>query len=890
MKKIPFILILWAVLSGIVRTEARAYISTDSIKTRPTVEAIRITNPIVVDGILSEAEWQHPGVSYFTQRDPAEGAEPTQKTEVWVAYNDEAIYIGARLFDTHPDSIVSRIGRRDADLSADGFYVGIDSYHDRRTGFWFVVYAGGSVKDGTMYNDTWDDNSWDGVWDAATRIDDRGWTLEMRIPYSQLRFPSQEKYTWGINFIRQIDRNKERDDFVMVPKKESGWVSRFADLTGMHDIHPPRRLEILPYTATTGKFLRHDAGDPFNNGHMVDQSFGTDMKVGIGSNLTLNATINPDFGQVEVDPAVVNLTQFETYFDEKRPFFIDGSNFFDFGFGGANSNWGFNWGTPTFFYSRRIGRPPQLGVQESGYSDIPDRTHIIGAGKFTGKISDGWSIGALQAFTAREYGKVDSSGVRFADVVEPFTYYGVLRTLREFNDGRQAVGFLGTATMRDLNHDYLENSLNRRAYALAADGWTNLDADQVWALTGWLASSRLEGTKTQILRMQEDPEHYYQRPDADYLHLDSNATSLGGYGGRIALNKQKGNTYLNAAFGFISPGMDLNDLGYMYRTDILNGHLVLGYNWYQPDEIFRTKWINLATFRSYSFGGRKIGEGYFMFYGAEFLNYWDISGNVSYEPAVYDPISTRGGPVMMKTPSYDVYFSGNTDIHKPVTFNFGFTGGRSESGGYITTWDPGIVWRPTSALNLTFAPEVNHDVTIAQWVANQADPTAKATYGSRYIFGKLDLREVSASIRMDYTFTPRLTFQLYLQPLISVGKYTEFKELKQPGTYAFNRYGIDNGSSISFNAATDSFQVTPNSTGSPLFGFANPDFNYKSLRGTAVLRWEYLPGSTIYLVWTQQRNNYDDPGDFSFSRDFGHLINNPGDNVFIMKITYWWNP
>ena len=548
MKQSPLILLLYAVCSGLLSSGARAYVSTDSIKTRPTVEAIRITNQIVVDGNLTEAEWRRPGVTHFTQRDPNEGSDPTQKTEVWVAYNDEALYIAARLYDTHPDSIVSRIGRRDADLSADAFYVGIDSYHDHRSGFYFIVYAGGSVKDGTMYNDSWDDNLWDGIWDVATKIDDKGWTLEMRIPYSQLRFPGQDQYTWGINFIRQMDRNKERDDFVMVPKKESGWVSRFADLIGLRDIHPPRRLEALPYTATTGKFLRHDAGDPFNNGHMIDQSVGVDLKAGIGNNLTLNASFNPDFGQVEVDPAVVNLTQFETFFDEKRPFFIEGSNFFDFGFGGANNNWGFNWGTPTFFYSRRIGRPPQLGVRESGYSDIPDKTHIIGAGKFTGKLGEGWSIGALQAFTAREYGKVDSSGVRFADVVEPFTYYGVVRTIKEFNEGHQAVGFLGTATMRDLNHDYLATSLNKNAYGLAFDGWTNLDADQVWVVTGWLASSRIEGTPERMLSLQEDPFHYYQRPDADYVHLDAGATSLSGYGGRFALNKQKGNTYLNAAF------------------------------------------------------------------------------------------------------------------------------------------------------------------------------------------------------------------------------------------------------------------------------------------------------------------------------------------------------
>ncbi|HMD13813.1 MAG TPA: DUF5916 domain-containing protein, partial [Bacteroidota bacterium] len=297
----------------------------DTTKHKPEVTAVRATEPITIDGVLSEQEWQRPGISQFTQRDPLEGTSPTQKTEVWVAYDDVSLYIAARMYDTHPDSIVSRIGRRDASLTSDWFYVGIDSYHDKLTGFYFGVYAGGTMVDGTLYNDSWDDNTWDGVWDAATKIDDKGWTVEMRIPFSQLRFTKQDQYVWGINFIRTIARNNERDDFVLVPKKESGWVSRFADLTGLHDINPPLKLEILPYEVSTGKFLLHQPGDPYNSGHDLSENFGGDLKAGLGSNLTLNATINPDFGQVEVDPAVINLTQFETYFDEKRPFFVEGS-------------------------------------------------------------------------------------------------------------------------------------------------------------------------------------------------------------------------------------------------------------------------------------------------------------------------------------------------------------------------------------------------------------------------------------------------------------------------------------------------------------------------------------------------------------------------------------
>ncbi|HLA99868.1 MAG TPA: DUF5916 domain-containing protein, partial [Bacteroidota bacterium] len=417
---------------------------------RPVITAYRTTEKIRIDGLLDESGWNHPSASNFTQKNPTEGASPSYQTDVWVLYDDEAMYIGAKLHDSNPDSIVSRIGRRDADLDGDWFYVGIDSYHDRRTGFFFGVYASGSVTDGTLFNDEWDDNSWDGVWEAETAIHLDGWTAEMKIPYSQLRFPKQDFYTWGINFARQIERLKEEDFFVMVPKKESGWVSRFADLTGIMNISPPARIELLPYVVgEVRKTSDFTEGDPFHDGSSFTGNVGGDIKLGLGSNFTMNATINPDFGQVEVDPAVVNLSQFETYYDEKRPFFVEGSNLFEFGFGGANNNWGFNFGNPSFFYSRRIGHAPGGSTQHDGFTEYPDATSILGAGKMTGKIGDDWSLAALSALTKREYAAVQTGdGTRYRDVVEPLASYSVLRSQKEFDKGRQGLGFIGTAIVR----------------------------------------------------------------------------------------------------------------------------------------------------------------------------------------------------------------------------------------------------------------------------------------------------------------------------------------------------------------------------------------------------------------------------------------------------------
>jgi hypothetical protein len=879
-----FILIFQALWTA----QVFGYVAGSDSAKRPIVAAVRVMGSITIDGDLSEPEWGGPSVSNFTQYDPVEGAPANQKTEVWVAYDDAAIYVAARLWDASPDSVTSRVARRDASVTSDWFEFDVDTYHDRRTGFYFEVNPSGSVIDGTLYNDEWNDNTWDGVWTTATKIDSHGWTLEMRIPYSQLRFPKLDEYVWGVNFSRVEARTQEVSYFVMVPKKESGRVSRFADLVGIHGINPPRKLEVLPYIASTGKYLAHDPGDPFNDGSLYRQSIGANIKYGIGSNLTLNATFNPDFGQVEVDPEVVNLTQYETFFDEKRPFFIEGSNFFDFGYGGANNNWGFNWGSPSFFYSRRIGRPPSGDLQHSGFSDIPDKTTIIGAGKLTGKIGDDFSLGALQAVTAREYAHIDSSGVRFADIVEPLSYYGIFRGIREFNKGSQGLGFIATSTLRDLNTPYLTEEYNRNAFSFAVDGWTNLDADKVWVLTGWLTGTTVTGSTTRITNLQTAPLHYYQRPDASYLHLDSSATSLSGYGGRFALNKQSGNFYLNAAFGFLSPGIETNDLGFLFRTDVINSHIVLGYNWFQPDGVFRYKNFRVATFKNFDFGGDRTGDGYYMFYNAQLMNYWSFSGNFNVSPAVTDTRNTRGGPKMKNTNGYSYYIYGGTDSRNPLVYGMEIDEGRSESGGSIISLYPSVEWKPTAGLDLKVGPAITHDITIAQYVTTIQDNLAAKTFGSRYIFGELDQKEISANIRLDWTLTPSFGLTLFLQPLISVGKYTQFKELRQPGTYDFNWY--ERAGKVT--STSDSVFVHPDLSSTPndSISFSSPDFNIKSLIGNAVLRWEFLPGSTLYFVWTHQQQNYDDPGDPAFAHNFSTLLNTRGDNVFIIKMSYWWNP
>jgi hypothetical protein len=873
---------------------------------RYTIEAVRITSLITIDGILSEQDWMRTSNANFTQREPNENSSPSEKTEVWVSYDNEALYVAARLHDSSPDSITTRIGRRDADLNSDWFYFSVDSYNDKRTGFYFGINPSNSIGDGIIYNDSWTDDSWDGVWDAASHIDERGWSVEMKIPYSQLRFPEQTEYVWGINFLRRIERYKEEDFFVATPKNEEVGVSKYAELVGIKNILPPTKLEVLPYivgsTTTTNQFSH---GDPFNDGNTQAGNIGADVKFGIGNNLTFNATINPDFGQVEVDPAVVNLSQFEVFFKEKRPFFIEGSTFFDFGRGGANNNWGLNWGNPDFFYSRRIGRSPKSWPVHDPYGenyvDMPSNTTILGAAKLTGKIADNWSLGVVSTATEREYAAVRDKNTmkEYDDVVEPFASYNILRTKREFEDGKFAVGLIATSVLRDLNEQYLLDDYNKRAFSFGLDGWATMDEKKEWVLTGWTATSRVEGTTKRMTDMQYSPLRYYQRPDANHLEVNTNATSLSGSAGRFALNKQKGNWTFNSAVGFISPGFETNDLGFQSRADVINMHIVSGYQWYESDGIFRRKGFNAATFRNYDFDGVRGGEGYFIFYNAQTLGFWHLNGNLMMQAASFDNRQTRGGPLFKTTNFYGGNIWLSTDSRKEIVLGLGTFAGRSESGGWRVSVDSEIEWKPSSNISLRFTPGLTRDITMAQWIPEWyfevnnpvPDTLASNTYGNRYVFGKLDQTEFSSSIRMDYTFTPKLTLQLYIQPLISVGSYNKFKELKKPSTYTFNNYG-ENSSTISYSAVSDEYTVDPDGAGSAEpFKFSNPNFNYKSLRGNAVLRWEFLPGSTMYIVWTRGNENYDDAGDFSFGRDLKNLLGKPNyENVFLVKFSYWWNP
>lgn len=829
------------------------------------VSAVRLrpAERVTVDGALTDPVWQAVApITDFVQRDPVEGVPPTERTEVRLLFDDDALYVGARLHDAAADSVVARLARRDRWVAADRFVVYLDPFRDRRSGVFFGINAAGTLYDGTLFNDEWDDDTWDAVWEGKARRDADGWTVEMRIPFSQLRFNPASGVPWGINFERIIARKNERDFLVYTPRSGSGFVSRFPGIDGLQLARAPRRLEVMPYVSARADRLRHAAGDPFNDGSESTLRAGADAKFGVGGNLTVTATALPDFGQVEVDPAVVNLSDVEVFFEERRPFFVEGASTFQFGVGGSNNYWGFSWSGADLFYSRRIGRAPQGSLPGHQYADVPRGADIVGAAKLTGRAGT-WNVGGLTALTAREQASFALDGQRFQAEVEPLTSYTVGRAQKEIAGGRQGIGFIGTATWRDLEGSRLATELSRQALAGGVDGWTFLDGSRTWVLTGWAAGTRVDGTADRMTALQGNPVHYFQRPDASHVGVDSLATSLAGWAGRVTLNKQKGRVQFNAAAGAISPGFEANDLGFQGRADLVNGHVVAGYQWPDPGRRFRRVFLNTAVFGSWDFGGTNTWTGIWHGVEAQLLNFWWTRYRVSYNLESQNVRRTRGGPRMLNPAGWNAGVGFDSDDRKAVRFGLDLGVSHAQQGA-DDSWsvESYAEWRPADRLALRVGPAFEHVRNGAQYLATVADPAATATYGARYLFGELDQRTFSGGVRVNWIFNPRLSFELFAQPLVSSVRYRSVRQLAEPGTFRFEPTALDP---------------------------AAYSYTFASLRGNAVVRWEYLPGSTLFLVWNQDQQAVEDDGTFNLRRSTRALLGTRANNVFMLKASYWWS-
>ncbi|MGH7529081.1 MAG: DUF5916 domain-containing protein [Gemmatimonadales bacterium] len=864
----------------------------------PSMTAVRTNLPPVLDGRLDEPAWAAAQpVTELVQLDPEEGQPVSQATEIRIIYDDAALYIGARLWDSEAGRIVARLGRRDAFTASDDFRVLIDSYHDHNTAFRFDVNAAGARSDQIFGDDgSFSDDSWDPVWESATARDARGWSLEMRIPFSQLRFSGAPEQVWGIRFVRVVQRRNEFAMWPFVGKTESGFASRFGHLLGISGVPAPRRLEILPYASTHGTSPGGAVhGSPFTGGTGYELGAGVDLKYGLTSNLTLDATVNPDFGQVESDPAFVNLTAFEQRFDERRPFFVEGANIFNFG-GGSNFI-GFG-GTPRVFYSRRIGRPPgggyTTGATPGRFVSLPTSTTLLGAAKLSGRTGGGWSIGVLDAMTAVERAWFeDTLGVQSLEVAEPFTNYFVGRAKRDFRKGQSGIGLLATAVHRDLAPGAVSR-LRSAAYVVGTDVFHRWGAG-TYSFVASLSLAHVRGDTLAIQSAQRASSRYYDRPDAGHVAYDPRRTSLTGVSADVALDKPGGSTNWAIAASLTTPGYEVNDLGFQTRVDRISVAGFLGHRWTKPGKVFRSASVSTFLGPSWNFDGDVIQNVVQVGAFGQFLNFWGVNAFGGIGLPSYEDRLTRGGPVARDPQSHSFGFGVFSDDRKAVSGSVFFNYSGNEAGGWFAGVFPFVSYRPSSAVSVTLSPSYSAGRDRAQYIGTAPDATAAATYGARYVFADLRHRGLDVTLRLDVTLSPALSAQLYAQPFSFSGAFSEFKELAAPRSYRFNVYGRDNGSTIAVSGTDGAgrpteYQVDPSGAGGDApFTIVNPDFRTRSLQSNFVVRWEYRPGSTIFFVWTHNRRRFVpfDP-EFDAGRDMGgELLLDRPTNVLLVKVNYW---
>jgi hypothetical protein len=819
----------------------------DTPPPKPSFSATRVSKAPAIDGDLSDDAWKNAQeITGFTQHNPDDGKPATQKTVVKVVYDNDAIYFGAMMSDTNP--VTTLLGRRDNSLESDWFRILIDSQHDGLSGAEFNLNPSNVQQDGILYNDIYDDTTWDAVWLSAAKIVAQGWVAEVRIPYSQLRFPEKPVQAWGINFVRKINKNSEEDRLINTPKRENGFVSRFAELAGIEGIKPERAFEMMPYgVARSDLNSRIDRADPFATTRDSRMDGGLDLKYGLSSNLTLTGTINPDFGQVEVDPAVVNLSQFETFFPEKRPFFTEGAQMFKFGTGPAHSRWNFNLFGAQFFYSRRIGRSPQgTGNVSADYIDAPGETTILGAGKITGKFGKGWSIGVLDAVTNTEHANYVLGNQFAKQQVEPLTNYIVARSAKEFGGGNSRIGFLFTGVNRRLPNEL--DYLRRDAYVGGIDGYT-LFHKKDWLVEWWAGASRVDGTARAIARTQTGPAHYYQRPDASYVEYDPTRTSLSGAGLRAMIGKQTGRWRPNVQVQSYSPGFEVNDVGFLPRADVIATHAVMQY---VNDSVMKyTRDVDwwFGKYQNWNQGGEKIADGGFGNWYVQWKNYWFTYGWGGWDAKVLDDRKTRGGMLATRAGSWDVGIGTGNDSRKKFSWEANVEKYAVDDGGYSNSVWMNLNYRPSSNIRLSLTPAYSRSYSPTQYVDTTSQP----------IFSKIDQRTLDIGARAEWTVSSRLSFQVYTQPFIATGAYRDFVALARP--------------------RSDDYVPTTYDS--------NPDFDFRSLRGSAVVRWEFRPGSALYVVWNENRADTASNGDFQFRRDLSALRNAPSRDVFLIKVSYW---
>lgn len=870
------LLILTSILSG-------AFAQTADKKSYQTI----FTNtPPEIDGLMNDSCWNRVDwAGDFIQTQPYENKPPSQQTSFKILYDDNNLYVFIRAYDTEPEKISRIISRRD-NFDGDMVEINIDSYYDQQTAFSFTAMASGAKGDEAVTEDgnNWDD-SWNPIWYLKTSIDDKGWSAEMKIPFSQLRFGKKEEHVWGIQVMRHIFRLEERSTWQFIPKGSPGQVHLFGELHGISHIKPKRQVELLPYTVARMERFQKVEGNPFLTGKKSSVSAGLDGKVAITNDLTLDFSINPDFGQVEADPSEVNLTAFESYFSERRPFFVEGKNIYQFQ--PSSSIVIHNMGADNLFYSRRIGRYPHNypSVADTEYVDMPESTTILGAMKLSGKTKKGLSVGILESVTANEYARIDNEGARRKELVEPLTNYFVGRIQKDFNKGETVLGGIFTAVNRDITNPALDY-LHTAAYTGGID-FTHKWKERTWYVSGNAEFSDVKGKPQAIIATQQSSARYFQRPDAKYLSVDSTLTSLAGYGGTVKLGRlSKKKIQFETSLTLRSPGLEFNDIGYMRYSDVIHHGTWVAYYLRDPFSIFNNFYLNTNYWMYWNFSGKLLSTFTNFNFNSQFKNRWRINGSCT---RIGENISTsllRGGPSFTMPGGIEMNLNVSTDQSKKVSFFTGNYHGLGDAGSYRNhEYWVGAYLRPMDALSVSLEPDYSIQNNTMQYVS-----TTQIKDGSRYIFAELNQETVGLTFRLNYTVNPKLSLEYYGQPFVSAGRYSNFKRTTITDADKFGeRYRLFAENEISYDASNSQYTVNENNNSDFVYSFGNPNYNFRQFRSNMVIRWEYLPGSTLFLVWSQGRTSSGSDGTFSYGRDMKELFGIVPHNVFLIKFSYWFS-
>jgi hypothetical protein len=839
------------------------------------VEAVDcFDSPPRIDGMLDEDCWLRAmPASDFLQKEPREGSPSTLRTEVRFAYDSRALYIGATMYHDSPSEIVSTLSRRDNAGNSERIIISLDTYNDKRTAWSFCVTADG-VRVDYYHSEDHEfrrDYSFDPVWEARVARHSYGWTAEMRIPFSQLRFNTKDAHVWGLNINRFIPSRNEDVYWVLIPKHETGWASRFGALSGIRNIAPSSRIELTPYIATDLTLSSvTDPANPLASSREWRGSAGVDIKAGLGPNLTLDATINPDFGQIEADPAVVNLSAYEVYYDERRPFFVEGAQLLR-GRG------------PDYFYSRRIGAPPRLST-EAHFTARPNSSTILGAAKLTGRLMSGLSIGALTAITQREYIETwdTTTLLRGEEIIAPLSGYGVLRMQQEFGESGSSAGVTLAGVTRDMQHERLEGLLLKQAVSGGSDWKLRFDRGN-YELNGYAGFSHVQGSREAVSLLQRSPAHYFQRPDADHVDFDPMRTSLDGYAAMLSFARQGGGRWLWGLGGSIkSPGFDINETGRLQRADDIETNAHIRFRELIPGALFHSWVVGLSQYIGWNTGLIHRYTNINLDLSGTFRNFWTSSFTINYGGRGMSDELTRGGPLMAAGAGWNYYWNIHNNYAEDFRWSAGISRFDDETGSWNFVLDGNFSLRARGNLELSLTPSFTRSVNTRQFIASFAGGSAQ-TFGRRYVFSTIDHATLVTRWRINYAFTPDLTLELYFEPFASSGTYLSFGELSATASRELRQYGSD-GTSIQRDQQGSYVVLDGNEVA---FTLPDPDFNILSFRSNVVLRWEWLRGSTLFLVWQQNRSSFENNGAIVGPRDLLHSLDRPGDNFFVLKVSYW---